>query len=74
MHAADTEIGRVHAAAGGALVETHQKLALLEAPQRRGERAHVQRLRGDVEDVRQQPPDFTKQHANKLAALGKLDA
>ena len=74
MHAADAEIGRVHAGARGALVERHQILALLEAPERRRERADVQRLRRDVEDVRQQPPDFGKQHADKLAALGQLDA
>ena len=74
MHAADAEIGRMHARARGALVEHHQLLAFLEAPQRRGERADVQRLRRDVEDVREQPPDLGKQHANELAALGHLDA
>ena len=52
MHAARPEIGRVHAAARGALVEDHQLLALLEAPERRRQRADVERLRRDVEQVR----------------------
>ena len=74
VHAAGAEIGRVHAAAGDALVEHHQLLALLEAPQRRGERADIHRLRGDVEQMRQQTSDFGIEHANKLRALGHLDA
>ena len=48
MHAADAEVVGVHARARGALVEHHQLFALLEAPQRRGQRADVHRLRGDV--------------------------
>ena len=68
MHPADPEIGRVHAAAGGALVEHHQLLALLEPPQRRGERAHVHRLGGDVEEMREQPPDLAIEHADELGA------
>ena len=66
MHAADAEIGRMHARARGALVEHHQLLALLEAPQRRRQRADVHRLRGDVEDVREQPPDLAIEHADEL--------
>ena len=73
MHAADAEVGRVHARAGGALVEHHQLLALLEAPQRRGERADVHRLRGDVEDVRQEPPDLAVEHADQLRAARHLE-
>ena len=53
VHAAHAEILGVHAAARGALVEHHQLLALLEAPQRRGERADVHRLRRHVEEMRQ---------------------
>ena len=41
MHAAGAEIGGMHAAAGGALIEHHQLLALFEAPERRGERADI---------------------------------
>ena len=68
VHAADAEIGRVHARARGALVEHHQLLALLEAPQRRGERADVHRLRGDVEEMREEPADLAIEHADELRA------
>ena len=74
MHAAGPEIGRVHARARGALVEHHQLFALLEAPQRRRERADVHRLRGDVEQMRQQPADLGIEHADQLRALRHLDA
>src|SRR5262249_16080294 len=52
VNTADPEEGRMHAAARGALVERHQLFALLKSPQRRRERAHVQGLSGDVEDMR----------------------
>ena len=58
VHAAGAEIGGVHAAARGALIEHHQLLALLEAPQRRGERADVHRLGGDVEQMDEHPADL----------------
>ena len=74
VHAADAEILGVHAAARGALVEDHELLALLEAPQRRRERADVHRLRGDVEQVRQQAADLAEEHADQLSALGHLEA
>ena len=74
MDAADAEVVGVHAGAGGALIEHHQLLALLEAPQRRGQRADVHRLRGDVEQMREQPPDLRIQHADQLAAARHLDA
>ena len=73
MHAAGPEIGRVHARARRALVEHHQLLALLEAPERRSERADVHRLRRDVEQVRQNPPDLGIEHADQLRALRHLD-
>ena len=68
MHAADAEVGRVHARAGGALVEAHHFLALFETPQRRRERADVHRLRRDIEHMRQQPADLGIEHADELAA------
>ena len=74
VHAADAEIGRMHARARRALVEHHQLLALLEAPQRRGERADVHRLRGDVEEMRQQPADLAIEHADELRALRDAEA
>ena len=51
VNAAGTEIGRMHARAGSALVEDHQLLALFEAPQRRRERANIQGLRRDVQQM-----------------------
>ena len=56
--------------AGCALVEDHQLLALLEAPQRRRERADVHGLRRDVEQMREQPADLGEEHADELRALG----
>jgi hypothetical protein len=55
--------------ARGALVELHQDLALLEAPERRGDRADVDREGGDVEEMIQQPADLAVEHADVLAAL-----
>ena len=74
MHAAGAEIGRVHAAAGGALVEDHQLLALLEAPQRRRQRAHVEGVGGDVEEMVEEPADLAIEHADELAAARHGDA
>ena len=61
-------------AARGALVEDHQLLALLEAPERRGQRADIHRLRRDVEEMRKQPADLGIEHADELAAARHLDA
>jgi hypothetical protein len=74
MHAAEAEIGRVHARAGGALVEHHQLFALFKTPQRRGQRADVHRLRGDVEQMRQDAADLAIEHADQLAAARHRDA
>ena len=74
VDAAGPEIGRMHAAAAGALVEDHQLLALFEAPERRGERADVHRLGGDVEEMRQQPADLAIEHADELGAPRHGDA
>src|SRR6516225_1901373 len=51
MYAADSEIGRMHAATRGTLIEGHQLLALLEPPQRWSERAHVHGLGGNIEQM-----------------------
>ena len=64
----------MHAAARGALVEDHQLLALLEAPERRRQRADVHRLRGDVQKMREEPPDLAIEHADELPAARHLDA
>ena len=74
MHAADAEIGRMHARAGGALIKHHQLFALFETPQRRGQRADVHRLRGDVEQMRQDAADLAVQHPDQLPAARHLDA
>jgi hypothetical protein len=68
MDAADTEIGRMHARAGGALVKYHQLFAFFKAPQRRGQRADVHRLRGDIEKMRQDAADLAIQHPDQLPA------
>ena len=67
VHAAGPEIVGVHARAGGALVEDHQLLALLEAPERRRQRADVHRLRRDVEEMRQQPADLANRARGSAA-------
>ena len=74
MHAADAEILGVHARAGGALIEHHQLLALVEAPQRRRQRADVHGLRGDVQQMREMAADLGEQHADELGAARHLDA
>ncbi len=68
VDAARAEIGRVHARAAGPLVEHHQLLALLEAPERRRQRADVHRLRRDVEQMREEPADLAVEHADELGA------
>ena len=74
MHAAKAEISSMHARARGALVEHHQLFALFKAPQRRGQRADVHRLRGDVEQVRKNAADLAIEHADQLAAARHRDA
>ena len=66
--AADAEVVGVHPGAGRALVEHHQLFALFEAPERRGERAHVHGLGGDVQQVVQDPPDFRIEHPDQRGA------
>ena len=74
MHASRAEIGRVHAAAARPLIEHHQLLAFLEAPERRRERAHIHGLGGDVEEMRKQPADLGIEHADELGAFRHRDA
>ena len=74
VDAAGPEVIGVHARAGNALIENHELLALLEAPERRRERADVHGLRGHVEEVREKTPDFGIEHADQLGAAGHLDA
>ena len=74
VHAANPEIIGMHAGTRGALVKYHQLLALLEAPQRRGKRADIHRLRRYVEEMREQAADLAIEHTNELTALGDRDA
>src|SRR5262245_11507153 len=74
VHAPDAKIVRVHASARGAFVKHHQLLALLEAPERRRERADVQRLRRHIEEMREQAPDLAIEDADELPAPGHRDA
>ena len=52
MHPARPEIGRMEPRARSALIEDHQLLALLEAPERRRQRADVHGLGRDVPGLR----------------------
>src|ERR1700736_6580407 len=58
----------MHARTRGAFIKYHQLLALFKTPQRRGERADVHRLRGDVEKMRQDTADLAIQNPDQLAA------
>src|SRR5260370_42450334 len=58
VDAARPEIGRVHARPARPLVEHHQLLALLEAPERRGERAHRPPLPRPLGAMRAEPADL----------------
>jgi hypothetical protein len=62
MHAADPEKRRMHPRTGGALIKHHQLFALFKAPQWRGQRADIHRLRGDIEQMRQDAADLAIQH------------
>ena len=74
MHAAGTHIGGMHAAAARPLIEHHELLALLEAPERRGERADIHGLRGDIEEMGEQPADLGVEDADELRPLRHRDA
>ena len=74
VHAAVAEIVRVQPRAGRGLVELHQLLALLEAPKARRDRADVERVSRDVQQVVQDARDLGEQRADPLRALRHLDA
>ncbi len=74
VHPAGSKIGRVHARARRPLVEHHQLLAFLEAPERRRQRAHVERLRRDVQQMIEDAADLAIEHADQLPAPRHLDA
>src|SRR5258707_9083764 len=74
MDAADPEIVGVHARTRCALIKRHQLLALLEAPQYRGQRADIERLGRHVEEMREQTSDLGIEDPDQLPALGNRDA
>ena len=74
MHATNPEIIGMHTGTGSALVKSHQLLALLEAPQRRGKRPDIHSLRRYVEEMREQAADLAIEHTNELTALGDRNA
>ena len=74
VHPARAEIVGVQAGAGRALIEAHELFALFKAPQRRGQRAHVHRLGGDVQQMVQDAADFGVEHAHIGGALGHGNA
>ena len=72
MHAAGAKIGCVQARATGALVKHHQLFTLFKAPKRRGQCAHIHRLRCHVEQVVQNAPDLGIEHPDQGRASGHL--
>jgi hypothetical protein len=73
MYTANPKIIHMHSRPGGALIETHQFLALLKSPQRRRKSSDVHSLRGNVKEVRQQPTNFTIKNADLLTTFGDLN-
>lgn len=67
-HATRPDVGGVHARARDALVKLHQLLALLEEPQQRRERADVEGVARDGEQVVEDPRDLEEHHADHLRA------
>ena len=65
MHATGPEIGRMQARTASPLIEHHQLFALFKAPKRRRQRAHVHRLRGDVQQVAQDAADLGIQNPDQ---------
>ena len=71
-HAADLEVARVHALAGGELEEVEDRLALAEAVPEHRDRAEVERARPEPDEVRHDPVELEVDHAQVLGALGDL--
>ena len=72
--AAGTEIVGVQTGARGALVEHHQLLAFLEAPQRRRQGADVHGLGRHVQQVREDAADLGIQHPDQLGPVRDVHA
>ena len=72
-HAADLEVARVHALAGGHLEQVEQLLALAEAVPPDRDRAEVERARAEPHEVAHDAVQLEVDHAQVLRALGDLD-
>ena len=73
VDAAGPEVVAVQTSAAGALVEDHQLLALLEAPDGRRQGADVHGLGRHVQQVVQDPADLAVEHADDAAADRHVD-
>src|SRR5690606_20282035 len=74
MDAARTEIGRVQARPRDPLIEFHDALALLKAPEKRRHGAYVDRKGRDVQQVIGDPRQLGEEHADVLGASRSFDA
>ena len=72
-HAADLEVARVHARAGGHLEQVEDQFALAQAVQEDRDRAEVERARAQPDQVRGDAVELEMDHAQVLRALGHLD-
>ena len=68
MHPAGAEIGGVQARTTGAFIKHHQFFAFLKPPQRRGQRADIHRLRGDIQQVVQNTTNLGIKHPDQAGA------
>src|SRR6185312_13749597 len=60
--------------AAGPLVEHHELFAFLKAPQRRRQRADIHGLRGHLQEMVEEAPDFRIEHADILRPRRNLHA
>ena len=71
--AADLDVARVHALAGGHLEQVEDLLALAEAVPEHRDRAEVERARPEPDEVAHDPVELEVDDAQVLRALGDLD-
>ena len=74
VYTARTEIIGVHARAAGALIKDHKFFALFKAPNWRGQRTNIHRLRRDIEHMRKNAANFGIKHADELRAARHANA
>src|SRR6185437_10911592 len=74
LHAAGPEIGRMEPRARDTLVELHQLLALLEAPEQRRDRADIEREGREIEQMIEDARDLGEEHTDHLGPRRRIDA